>query len=569
MGELLKGLLLLFAFLAGIVLAVLGFALITATVAVAYVVLLSLSYPLTMALLLRATGPAGRKLVLDDRIRLGGEGREHADGGPTLDDAEPDAEEGDRLSVEEFLEPPQLRGGRRRAWLGKHEDEAIAEPSYYFGPVADDIEDVVVGWLVRCWMWFQLGTALVGMILDGSESGLVFVAVAGIFAGLIIGGLIGMAVGVVFALVNLVIAAITVLVALLIWAILRFVDELRRLIYVVQMPCPVCHKKVTPYPVYLCPSCAQPHQDIRPSPRGIYLRNCECTASFKTSMLTGAANLVARCPHCGTGLPKKFGKVPEIVIPFFGGLNVGKTQLMYTLTEALNLLVTTNGGTIAFEDDTEERLTKIGDDLKTDGKPAKTLRETPKAYTIRLKLGLEERLIFLFDAAGELHYSPSALGQLNYLDKARVLVYVADPLAADDVWAEIPEGFRVTLGDMRSSKAEGELAYQQTREHMRRMGGKRKYAKLALVVSKADVLEMAGITSVSGPADEAARDLVQRRRGLDMADEVREAAQSFAAVEFFHTSAILGDLGLPDGSVEELARWLMLSEGIPLRRWAE
>jgi hypothetical protein len=47
-----------------------------------------------------------------------------------------------------------------------------------------------------------------------------------------------------------------------------------------------------------------------------------------------------------------------------------------------------------------------------------------------------------------------------------------------------------------------------------------------------------------------------------MGNLVRESAQSFAAVKFFHTAAPVTEDGTVDTSIEALARWLMQSEGI-------
>ena len=53
-----------------------------------------------------------------------------------------------------------------------------------------------------------------------------------------------------------------------------------------------------------------------------------------------------------------------------------------------------------------------------------------------------------------------------------------------------------------------------------------------------------------------------------MGNLVRESLQSFADVRFFHTSAAAAADGVPDESVDTLARWLLESEGIKLERGA-
>lgn len=581
MGEIIEGffLFLLVAIFIAVAVGVVcaSIAAIAAVAAAIYAALLPFSYLRTLYLLPRAALSADDALV--DRAVGATENGGMEDGDREVD--EPD----ERLSFpsisdslaeavrhigRDLRDPPQPRSAWASNWLAGHKDHGIAKPSYFFGPVADDVEAVIWGCAKRCRTCFMEGICLVrGMVSEAASaaSAVEFVIAAGILIGLVAGGVAGLVLTATLAVLNLVVTIVITLGALFVCAALRLLDTIRRLVYKVRMPCPACHKPMAPYPAYLCPGCSESHKDIRPGVRGIAFRNCECQARFKTSLLIGAVKLVAECPGCGARLPSRFGVAPEIVIPFFGGLNAGKTQLMYTLAKTLHILVTVSGGSIEFEDDAKERLDRIETDLAINGRPDKTLPETPRAYILRLTLGPQQRLIFLFDAAGELHYSQSGLSQLNYLDKARVLVFVADPLAADDLWAQIPAQSQEELAKIRSARAESELAYQKTRDHMRRMGSKKKYSRLALVVSKADLLEEAGIMSVPQMDESSVRDLVQRRRGLDMADEMREATQSFAAVKFFHTAAIMGDLGLPDPSVEKLVRWLMLAEGIQLGQW--
>jgi hypothetical protein len=180
-----------------------------------------------------------------------------------------------------------------------------------------------------------------------------------------------------------------------------------------------------------------------------------------------------------------------------------------------------------------------------------------------------KRLISLFDAAGELHYSREELAQLKYLGHARVLIFVADPLAADGVWESIPADRREHLAELklRSTKQDVDIAYEKTREQMRELGIKARFARLAFVVSKADVLEDAGVSMSSQIRGQAVGDWVSDPDGLDMADEVREAKQGFAAVEFFRTAAVMEDGRPRDRSVEILAQWLLWSEGIRLKEW--
>jgi hypothetical protein len=368
-------------------------------------------------------------------------------------------------------------------------------------------------------------------------------------------------------LVNLLVVLVTVLVALGAWVLIRAVDRARRAMANVRMVCTACGDKVRGYPMYRCPGCMQLHADIRPGPYGVVSRWCRCETRLPTSLLFGAARLAAVCPTCAAELPDGFGRIPDMAIPFFGAVNVGKTQLMQRLVQAFQELADANGATVTFQGDAKERL----DRLTAAGRPPKTPRGSgsPVGYTLLFTLGSMQRLISLFDAAGELHYSREDLARLKYLGHARVLVFVADPLAPDGVWEKIPASLRDELAKMkiRSTKRDIDIAYEKTREQMRELGIKPKFARLAFVVSKADVLDDAGLPISSAIQGTSVSDWVSDSDGLDMADEVREARQGFAAVEFFRTSAVMQDERPRDRSVDVLAQWLLWSEGIRLQEW--
>lgn len=447
-----------------------------------------------------------------------------------------------------------------------HADRLMAIPSYFFGPVTDDLRYVVRMGIRNCRLCLAAGKDLASSALESDLSIFSLMAGLGIFAGLGIGGLIGAAVVTVMGLVNLLVVLITVLVALGAWGLFRAVDRARRAVANVRMVCTACGDKVRGYPMYRCPGCAELHTDIRPGPYGVISRWCRCETRLPTSLLFGAGRLAAICPSCAAGLPDGFGRIPDMAIPFFGAVNVGKTQLMHRLVEAFQELAAANGATVTFQGDAKERL----DRLTAGGRPTKTPRGSgsPIGYTLLFTLGSMQRLISLFDAAGELHYSREDLARLKYLGHARVLVFVADPLAADGVWEKIPVDLRDELARMkiRSTKRDIDIAYEKTREQMRELGIKAKFARLAFVVSKADVLKDAGLP-ISAIRGTSVSDWVSDSDGLDMADEVREARQGFAAVEFFRTAAVMQGDSPWDRSVEVLAQWLLWSEGIRLKEW--
>jgi hypothetical protein len=464
--------------------------------------------------------------------------------------------------------------GSKEDGLGKailhrraHTDQQVALPSYFFGPASADMESIVRSTMQRCTETFRSSWKWITNVFE-FDTIYGFIAIVGFRSGLVAGSAAGAVATSIVALIHLAVTATTVSVATGAAVLLRGADAFKRFISGVHMSCPTCGNTVHPYPAYRCPRCDALHRDIRPGSHGVITRICNCGCRMPTSLLTGTGKLVAACSACGTPLPSKFGSVGEIVIPFFGGTNVGKTQLMYNVILAINQLLAEEGGTVEVGKETRFRLEAIGADLTSIGTPSRTLPQIPEAHVLYIRLGASERLIYLFDAAGEIYSKQSNLAGVRYLNVARTLVFVADPLASDVIWGRLPAEQQHDLATVRSRASEIELAYEVTREHMRdmtrrrRLRLKKRVSRLAFVISKADALT--GTAAASIVSAKSARQLAMDRDGLDLGNLAREAEQSFSAVEYFQTSAITDNTGEPDKSIAALTRWIMWGEDIRL-----
>jgi hypothetical protein len=445
--------------------------------------------------------------------------------------------------------------------LSRLTDRGMAWPSYFFGPAEADARETILEAITRCqndcgrcWEWAN------SLIAD-SENLLVFIPYVGIMIGFVVGTVTGAVIAAVATAVNLILIAAIATVVIFVGMVLRQVDTAMRFLRGAIIRCPnsACSQRIRPYPAYRCPDCGNLHSDIRPGPLGIVSRNCTCGKSLPTLLILGSAGLVAVCRQCGTELHRRTGIAAEIVIPFFGGVGAGKTQLIFTLIEALQSL----DGDIRVEPDpeTRDRIERIRASLDEHGMTNPTTRELPRPYILHLKIGLSERLIYLFDAAGERHYRLSDLEETGYHDKGATLVFVADPLAADYVWEQLTPEQRSKIHGPRSDVSRIGLAYEQTTEHILRMGDRAKNIRLAFVLTKADLLP-------ATDHDEAlsAQKIMRGSGGLDMGNIIRRAEQSFRTVDFFMTAAIADDeRGIPHESVANLALWLLRSEGIRLK----
>lgn len=447
--------------------------------------------------------------------------------------------------------------------MGKRKDWQISSPNYFFGPMELDIKQTLRSTSERCVNHFKSGAGFVSRSLDtGDDRDLMFAV--GVAAGIGLGAVIGVVITLAIAMINVLLAVVILMVTVILCTVLRSADTMLRFMRGIVIRCPnsECSRPVRPYPAYRCP-CGELHLDIRPGPFGIVLRVCKCERRLPTLLLVGSGRLAAVCQECNTELPAGIGKAAEIVVPIFGSVNAGKTQLIYTLSLAVRKLADDSRAVVAIDDRTNERLGRIGEVLAATGNTRPTVTASPEPYIMRLKLGLNQRLLYLFDAAGELHYNLPTLENLGYLDKGRTLIFVADPLATDVIWLKLPEAERKKHAGGRSNAVDAQIAYEQTREQMRRMGRRIKRIRLAFVVSKADLLKAAMPADYASRAD--IRKLVVDPAGMDMGNQVRDAEQAFKSVEFIATTAIADEDGLPHESIAKLAAWILMSEGITVR----
>lgn len=450
-----------------------------------------------------------------------------------------------------------------RTWLGRisritrHVDRARAFPQYFFGPAETSLRAIVRDTAKGMQYTTYAMQTSVRNPYQGLLGYLATVATGAVWIGVEIGAVGGTIIALGIAAIHVLLLVLGTAVAAVLAALLRCIDSALRYAAGIRMTCPVCAEAVRPYAAYECPGCGALHRDIRPGRFGVFQRRCVCGRRLSTLLLFGASRLTAVCPQCGAKLPQRFGRAAEIVIPFFGSIKAGKTQLMYMLTSALSELAAATGGTVLpADDDNSDEIKRLSARMSLTGSPGPTTPRAPEALVLRASFGSNERNIYLFDAAGELHYRPDRLDDLRYLDKARTLVFVADPLAAEGIWARLTADQQREFAAIRSDWAGVELAYELPREQIRRLGGKGRAMRLAFVVTKADVLAGTHVRAQFG----SVREMVVDPDGMDLGNIAREAEQSFGHVEYLETAATTGE------SVEALARQLLHAEGIRFDR---
>jgi len=436
----------------------------------------------------------------------------------------------------------------------------VAGLNFFYGPAMADLRQVneLIG--RRCGTMFRGAGATVhdNFLTMSNGFGLVVTGPIGIalWLGLLIGYPVGLLLGALVQLAYVVVLVITLGTVHAVAGGLRAADTLWLRVRRIRMVCPHCYDPV-PYPAYRCGTCGALHRDIRPGRYGVVHRVCRCGTRAPNLLLFGTSQrLNAVCPHpnCEKPLEHRPGEVAEIVLPYFGAAGAGKSRLLVGMVAVLRQIA---GAEEATATRTDERSRALLRDtrrlLAPETVTAKTPVEPRRGYSLRITAGRGARLIHLFDAAGERFYLTARTQDLRFLAAARTFVLVIDPLSVEMYWSQLPTARQERLRVARSTAPSAELAYQQTHEQIAAMGVPLRRARLAVVLSKADL-----VGEPDGGAD--AEDWAVRELGLG--NLVRSARQMFGEVMFFRTAAVNDSDGRPDDSLNTVVRWVLAGEGV-------
>lgn len=438
-----------------------------------------------------------------------------------------------------------------------------ARPSYFYGPARSDLRYVRQvfwsRWQDAAGFWSE---AVGDMLEMGDSSGAAAGPLAvGLFSGLVVAlpfaAVLAAAAGLTH---EVLVDAATVSVRGTATA-LRAVDGALLRVRHIKMRCVACFERL-PYPAYLCPNreCRDIHWDIRPGPYGVLRRTCHCGQPMPTLLLLGSARkLDAICSYraCKQPLEHRPGEEREVIFPIFGAKGAGKTLLLYGIIKTLEGSVRPGIRVETGDAFTASRIRDLDSALDEDYPvPATPAAELPKAYVLRLRIGRYRRIVQLIDAAGELFYSSQRSADLLYLGTASTFVLVIDPLSINDFWDRLPSAERDRLAADRSVAPHPQPVYQQTADRITEMGGQRASRRLAIVLSRADV-----IGKKFGPGASTG-DGVRKwaEDALGLAGLMREAESDFLDVALFHTAP----LASKENCLTDLVHWLMRAEGTPL-----
>jgi hypothetical protein len=327
------------------------------------------------------------------------------------------------------------------------------------------------------------------------------------------------------------------------------------------MLCPSCFERV-PYPEYDCPraSCRRRHPDIRPGTFGLFRRRCACAERIPTLLLLMGrdARLSGFCVHdnCGKPMNPDAGHMPELILPLIGGRAAGKTQLMAAMVKSMEDAAESGGPAVRLADpESSANQQVLNEVLEIQGHTRPTQKALPRAHSLVRGSGRAERLVHIFDTAGERFVDREETDALRYVREAGTFVLVLDPMAVDAFWTRLdPTGPKVdrTL----ASTVDPEDVFTRSVQAIRNMGTRLDKARLGVAVSKRDLLTGQPALLPERPDDsDAVRDWLDKRLGLR--NLLKTMDLEFGEVRFFCTAAVAGETGRVDPSIPVFVEWCL------------
>ncbi len=323
--------------------------------------------------------------------------------------------------------------------------------------------------------------------------------------------------------------------------------------------CPKCYH-VTDWPAYKCPDCSALHRDVRPGRLGLLARRCSCGTLLPTMVLRAARSLQPVCQKCGTPLPAGAAAVRDVRVPVFGDTSAGKTRFLFAALDSLIQVTRQAGIPFGFPDEHSETQAGLALDLiRSDRETVKTSVGLPTALTCRVGKGPGTTLVHLFDAAGEVYQNAERHDTLGYLDQGHGLVYVLDPFSVGVIRDRLTSHKADVLRRAHAAAGDPETAYGEVVTRLRDSGVSAADQRLAVVVSKADLLIAGGLEP---PTESGAIADWLEQNGIH--NLVLSAQREFAEVRFFTVASLAAARAVPGRDPGGPLSWLLSSRGVRL-----
>jgi hypothetical protein len=262
------------------------------------------------------------------------------------------------------------------------------------------------------------------------------------------------------------------------------------------------------------------------------------------------------CKRCKAALPAGAGAVRDIRVPVFGDISAGKTRFLYASLSSLMVTAEDAGLGVDFPDEDSQEQAEFGLGVIRSGREtAKTSTNAQVALTCRLGSGRRSELVHLFDAAGEHFRSARRPDALRFLDDGQGLVYILDPFSIEAVRKQIGGVDAPAVRLAHAAAGDPELTYDEVASRLRDTGVPASRGRLAVVISKADLLRSAGLDLPAG-----SQAIAQWLWDHGVHNLVMAARRDFAEVRFYTVASQVISPGGPDDPGAPL-RWLLRVHG--------
>lgn len=344
--------------------------------------------------------------------------------------------------------------------------------------------------------------------------------------------------------------------------LVQLVDGLYARLRHTEASCPACFS-VMHRPAYTCPKCGSLHRDIRAGRLGSFFRVCTCGHRLPTSVLRAAWRLDAVCQQCGARVHRGAAVLTDVRVPVFGEPHAGKTRLIFAGMNDILGQAKRAGLAVSFPDKASRERAEFGlKQIMYDQRTVKTEWQLEPALTCQIGSGTRGALLHAFDAAGERFRGADGHDDLRYLDDGHTLVFVVDPFAVPGVRQVVGSQPRSDLLDehLLSEPRNPEDAYGEVVSRVLASGTQIKKQRLAVVVSKADVLAKAGVTL---PSESEAIKAWLLDAGLH--NLVLAAGREFKEVRYFSVASVESRRSRSTWTASAPFVWAMATRGFALR----
>ena len=247
----------------------------------------------------------------------------------------------------------------------------------------------------------------------------------------------------------------------------------------------------------------------------------------------------------------------DVRIALLGAGGAGKTSLLAATVSELADRYDAEGTRFAAGNRaSRQRLERLRADFR-DGRRVALTDPTVQSAGLLLHVvrGHRRALLQFFDTSGDVFGIPTVHDDLAYVEYARALLLAVDPFALETVRAEARRTRPDLLEYAHAASHGPEQAYQGVTVMLRNSDVAAHRQRLAVVVTKTDLLRELKVGESLGHTSAEIRDWLVRQREDNL---VLAATRDFRRVRYFRCSSVRGG-----ESPLDAVRWLLSPEPFP------